>query len=128
MKYLLDTHIMLWLANEPNKISPMVQSILQNNEVDIYFSAVNFWEIVIKNQLNKDDFQVDVVRLYKKLLENNFIELPILSKHTLALKSLPLHHKDPFDRLLIAQALNESLTLITHDSSIWKYDIEIIKA
>ncbi len=129
MKYLLDTHIVLWLANNPDKLSSTVKSILQDNELDVYFSAVNFWEIAIKNQLDKSSFQVEAVSLYRQLLEHNFIELPVLSKHTFALKNLPMHHKDPFDRLLVAQAANENLTLITHDASIWKYEaIEIVKA
>ncbi len=128
MKYLLDTHIVLWLANSSDKINPSIKSILENIDLDIYFNAVNFWEIAIKNQLDKSDFQVDSVKLYKQMLEHDFIELPILSKHTLRLESLPNYHKDPFDRLLIAQALDENLTLITHDSSIWKYDVNITKA
>ncbi|WP_367106246.1 type II toxin-antitoxin system VapC family toxin [uncultured Psychrobacter sp.] len=128
MGYLLDTHIVLWLASSPDKIDPSVKSILENIDSDIYFSAVNFWEIAIKNQLDKRDFQVDSVKLYKQMLEHSFIELPVLSKHTLLLESLPNHHKDPFDRLLIAQSLDENLTLITHDASIWKYDLSVKKA
>lgn len=128
MGYLLDTHIVLWLANSPDKINASVKSILKNIDYDIYFSAVNFWEIAIKNQLDKSNFQVDSVKLYEQMLEHGFIELPVLSKHTLVLESLPNHHKDPFDRLLVAQTLDENLTLITHDSSIWKYDVNITKA
>lgn len=128
MGYLLDTHIVLWLANSPDKINASVKSILENIDYDIYFSAVNFWEIVIKNQLDKSNFQVDSVKLYEQMLEHGFIELPVLSKHTLVLDCLPNHHKDPFDRLLIAQTLDENLTLITHDASIWKYDLSVIKA
>ena len=129
MSYVLDTHIVIWLANDPNRINDSVKDILQDIDLDIYFSAVNLWEIVIKNQLNKSDFRIDAAELYQNLLDHDFVELPVLSKHTVSLENLPMHHKDPFDRLLIAQAASESFALITHDASIWQYEnIEIVRA
>ena len=129
MGYLLDTHIVLWLANEPNKLANSVKEILVDKNLIIYFSAVNLWEIAIKNQLDKHNFSVDVEKLYHQLIKHDFIELPVYSKHTWLLKNLSQYHKDPFDRLLIAQAMSEDLTLITHDGSIWQYEqVKILKA
>lgn len=129
MSYLLDTHIVLWLANNPNKLSKLVRNILEDSELKIYFSAVNLWEIAIKNQLDRNDFHVDTMKLYHQLVAHEFIELPVLAKHILSLENLERHHKDPFDRILIAQAISEGLILITHDSAIWKYtEVKLIKA
>lgn len=85
------------------------------------FSLASLWEIVIKNGLGRDDFKVDANVLRRSLLDNGYIELPILSEHALAITSLPPIHKDPFDRLLVAQATVEGITLLTADSNLAQY-------
>lgn len=127
MGYLLDTHVVLWLANEPDKLTDDVQAVLLDKQTVIYFSAVSLWEIAIKSALKKANFVVDLPKLYQQLIYYNYLELPVISKYCLQVESLPFHHKDPFDRLLVAQAMSEGLTLITHDKQIWKYSLPVLK-
>lgn len=123
MTYLLDTHIVLWLVYEPHKLTHEVNELLYDKKQVIYFSSVNVWEVAIKTKLSKADFRgVQTNELYQSLLENKYLELPVLSQHCLTLDKLPLIHSDPFDRLLISQAISENFTLITHDKDILKYD------
>ncbi len=128
MAYLLDTHIVLWLANEPHKLTENVNNLLLNKKETIYFSTVNIWEIAIKSALRKSDFSVDLSKLYQQLIYYNYLELPIVAKHCMEVENLPPYHKDPFDRLLIAQAITENLTLVTHDNLILQYDIDVLRA
>ncbi|MBE9577632.1 MULTISPECIES: type II toxin-antitoxin system VapC family toxin [Moraxella] len=121
MNYLLDTHIVIWLAKEPHKLSNKVKNILENTENIIYFSTVNLWEIALKTNLKKDGFKFDTVKLYQRLLENGFLELGIDHKYTKILENLPIIHKDPFDRMLIAQSMIDDLCLITNDDKIIQY-------
>lgn len=123
MAYLLDTHAIIWIANEPERLTHDVQNLLIQKHHKIYFSSVNIWEMAIKINLYKDNFKVDVKKLYRSLLEYGYEELPVMSQHCFALTQLPRIHNDPFDRLLIAQAMIENLTLITHDGNILKYDL-----
>lgn len=121
MNYLLDTHIVIWLAKEPHKLSNKVKNILENTENIIYFSTVNLWEIALKTNLKKDGFKFDTVKLYQRLLENGFLELGIDHKYTKILENLSIIHKDPFDRMLIAQSMIDDLCLITNDDKIIQY-------
>lgn len=121
MAYLLDTHVVIWLANEPEQLTFDVQHLLMQKHHRIYFSSVNIWEMAIKSN-RYQDFKVDIKKLYYCLLEYGYEELPVMAKHCFALTTLPRIHHDPFDRLLIAQAMSENLSLITHDSQILKYD------
>ena len=128
MAYLLDTHIVLWLANEPEQLTYEVQNLLMNKNERIYFSSVNIWEMAIKKKV-RTDFQVDIPKLHRHLLIMQYQELPVLAKHCYLVEHLPKIHNDPFDRLLISQAMSENLTLITHDTSILKYDnVKLLKA
>jgi PIN domain nuclease of toxin-antitoxin system len=90
-------------------------------ESDLLFSVASLWEIVIKRGLNRPDFQVDARLLRRGLLDNGYQELPILSEHVVAVDSLPPIHKDPFDRLLVAQATVEGITLLTDDPIVAQY-------
>lgn len=121
MAYLLDTHIIIWMANDHQQIVEPVKNVLQKKSETIYFSNVSLWEIAIKSKLGKPNFDVNVQDIYEHLLANQYLELPTYVRHSLKLDELPLIHKDPFDRLLIAQAMVDDLTLITHDSDILKY-------
>ena len=121
MKFLLDTHLLLWAAGQPEKLPEVARSIIQNVENMMLFSAASLWEITIKNGLGRADFHADPHVLRRGLLDNGYIELPITSKHTVAVATLPPIHKDPFDRILISQSLVEGITLLTCDATICQY-------
>lgn len=121
MKYLLDTHILLWAAAEPHKLHTGAKSIIENLENELFFSVASLWEVVIKNSLGRSDFHIEPGILRRALLDNGYIELPVQSTHVVALGSLPPIHKDPFDRILIAQAMSEGILLLTSDDLIKQY-------
>ncbi len=121
MKFLIDTHLLIWAANEPEKLSGKAVSLMTNPEHELLFSAASIWEIAIKNGLGRDDFKVDARLLRRGLLDNDYTELPITSAHAVFVESLPLIHKDPFDRILVAQATAEGITLLTADSIVARY-------
>ncbi|MBA3915548.1 MAG: type II toxin-antitoxin system VapC family toxin [Acidobacteriales bacterium] len=121
MKLLLDTHLLLWAAAEPSRLSSGARDRVNNPENELLFSAASLWEVAIKRGLKRADFTVDVRVLRRRLLDNGYRELPILSDHVVAIESLPTIHKDPFDRLMVAQALVEGVTLITSDARIAQY-------
>ena len=115
MKLLLDTHLLLWAAGEPHRLSQRARELIEDSANELWFSAASFWEISIKRSLLRPDFQVDPRLLRRGLLDNGYVELAITSEHTLAVDALPALHKDPFDRLLIAQASSEGILLLTAD-------------
>jgi PIN domain nuclease of toxin-antitoxin system len=121
MRLLLDTHLLVWSAWTPRKISSSARSLINNAENELFFSAANLWEISIKQSLGKEDFQVDPRLLRRGLLDNGYTDLSITSDHAIAIRTLPLLHKDPFDRILIAQATVEGLTLLTVDKIVASY-------
>lgn len=121
MKLLLDTHILLWAAGQPEKLSAEARSLLLDTSSVLYFSAASIWEIVIKRGLGRDDFKVDPLRLLKQLVINGYEEVAVSSDHALAVEALPPLHKDPFDRILIAQARTEGMLLLTADSQVSLY-------
>jgi PIN domain nuclease of toxin-antitoxin system len=121
MKLLLDTHLLLWAAGRPDKLSAAARNIIDNPENELLFSAASLWEVAIKRGLGRDDFQVDPRLLRRGLLDNDYGELPIVSDHIVAIESLPPIHKDPFDRTLVAQATVEGITLLTTDSLVGQY-------
>ncbi len=125
MSFLLDTHVLLWwLADDPS-LSTKARSLIEDENRLAFVSAASSWEIVIKKALRKLQAPDD---LENRLKESNFKYLPITLHHTLAIQNLPNHHADPFDRILAAQAMCESLTLITSDKKLMQYDIAFIKA
>jgi PIN domain nuclease of toxin-antitoxin system len=127
MKLLLDTHLLLWasIAGEDRKsrasLSHKARVLLEDEGNQLLFSAASVWEVAIKNALGRPDFQVDPHLFRRGLLDNGYIELAISSAHSAALATLPDHHKDPFDRLLIAQATVEGITLLTNDEAVAVY-------
>ncbi len=121
MNYLLDTHVLLWAAANPEKISPSVRTQLEDPQNQLYFSSASIWEIAIKQDLNREDFKIDVMQFRQALLENEYEVLPIGSDHAVFARALANHHKDPFDRILIAQAWVEDITLITADERVAQY-------
>lgn len=121
MNLLLDTHVLLWAAIEPARLSNEGRNLLNDGENRLYFSAASFLEIAIKNRLGRPDFQVEANVLRRGLRDNGYVELAINADHALALGALPRLHKDPFDRMLLAQAIVEGLTLLTADAALTRY-------
>lgn len=121
MKLLLDTHLLLWAAGEPKRLSRQARSLIDNSDNELLFSAASLWEVAIKRGLGREDFKVDARLLRRGLLDNGYSELPIVSDHVVATESLPPIHKDPFDRVLVAQATVEGITLLTIDSVVLQY-------
>ena len=121
MKLLLDTHLLLWAAGQPDRLSQEARALISEPKNELFFSAANLWEVVIKRALGRDDFKVDARVLRRGLLDNGYSELPIGSEHVVAMDSLPPIHKDPFDRILVAQASVEGITLLTADESLAQY-------
>jgi PIN domain nuclease of toxin-antitoxin system len=121
MKLLLDTHLLLWAAGEPQRLSKQARRLIDNPENELLFSAASLWEVAIKRGLGREDFKVDTRLLRRGLLDSGYSELPIISDHVVATESLLLIHKDPFDRVLVAQANVEGVTLLTIDSLVSQY-------
>ncbi|GGH00694.1 type II toxin-antitoxin system VapC family toxin [Silvibacterium dinghuense] len=122
MKLLLDTHLVLWATISQSRLPASARRLILDPSHQPYFSAVNLWEIAIKNSLLREDFHVDTRRLRQSLLKSGYKELSVTSEHAIAVEELPLLHRDPFDRILIAQAIVEGLTLLTADSIVAKYE------
>ena len=123
MKLLLDTPLLLWAASAPDKMPKAARELIDDTQNELYFSPTSLWEISIKNSLGRPDFQVDV----RGLLDNGYNELPITSEYAVFLPTLPPLHKDPFDRILIAQATVEGFTLSTADTVVADYPGSIRK-
>ena len=121
MKLLLDTHVLLWAAGEPARLSASARRLINDADNEPLFSVASLWEIAIKRGLGRKDFQVDARLLRRGLLDNGYSELPITSNHVIAVEDLPSIHKDPFDRLLVAQATVEGITLLTLDLVVARY-------
>jgi PIN domain nuclease of toxin-antitoxin system len=121
MKLLLDTHLLLWAAGEPQRLSKQARTLIDHPDNELLFSVASLWEVAIKRGLGREDFKVDPRLLRRGLVDNGYSELPIISDHVVATESLPLIHKDPFDRILVAQATVEGVTLLTIDSLVSQY-------
>lgn len=121
MKLLLDTHLLMWAADGIECVPTVARALMADPENELLFSVASIWEVAIKRGLNRPDFQVDARMLRRGLIDNGYCELPILSEHAVAIDALPPIHKDPFDRLLIAQATVEGITLLTDDATVAQY-------
>ncbi len=121
MKFLLDTHVLLWAAGQPERLSAATRRLLNTPSHELLFSAASLWEIAIKKTLGREDFRVEPRLLRRGLLDNGYVELPVTSQHAVGIDSLPPLHKDPFDRLLLSQALSEGVTLLTADEQLARY-------
>ncbi|HEX9668458.1 MAG TPA: type II toxin-antitoxin system VapC family toxin [Thermoanaerobaculia bacterium] len=127
MKLLLDTQILLWAAGQPERLTAAARKLLNNQRNELLFSAASLWEIAIKNALGREDFRVEPRLLRRALLDNGYVELPVTSQHAVSIDGLPPLHKDPFDRLLLAQALTEGITLVTGDAQLARYPAPVRK-
>ena len=121
MHLLLDTHVLLWAAGTPDRLTSQAVVLLQDPENQLVFSAASIWEITIKQGLGRSDFQVQPEVLRRGLVENGYSELAITSTHVMVVGHLPGIHNDPFDRILVAQAMTEGVLLLTADDVVVKY-------
>ena len=127
MKLLLDTHIFIWWADQPERLSQAALSALEDEANELLLSVASVWEMQIKIQLGKLKLSLPLKDLIKNQQEtNNLTVSPVALTHVLALDALPFHHKDPFDRLLIAQSIEEDLTLVTADSQFSAYSVKLL--
>jgi len=121
LRYLLDTHILIWTLGRLDLIPPAMRELLDDPQCPVYFSVINLWEMVIKTALPRHDLQVDPVEARGEALGFGFRELQVTAEHAFAVALLPPLHKDPFDRMLIAQARTEGLHLLTVDNQVRQY-------
>jgi PIN domain nuclease of toxin-antitoxin system len=121
VKLLFDTHLLLWAAGQPERLPAAARALLDDPENEPLFSAASLWEVVIKRAIGRNDFRLDARLLRRGLLDNGYGELAISSEHLVAVDGLPPLHKDPFDRILVAQSIVEGVTLVTADPLVARY-------
>jgi len=121
LKLLLDTHLLLWAAGEPEQLPIAALALLNDPQNELLFSAASLWEVAIKRGLGRANFRIDPRLLRRGLLDNGYSELPITSQCAVAIDGLPPIHKDPFDRILVAQSIVEGITLLTADPLVAQY-------
>jgi len=121
VKLLLDTQVLLWAAGNSRRLTAGARKLLNDPANELCFSAASLWEITLKNSLGRRDFRVEPRVLRRGLLDNGYTELPVTSQHAVSVEGLPDIHRDPFDRLLLAQALSEGITLVTSDKVLAAY-------
>jgi PIN domain nuclease of toxin-antitoxin system len=119
--FLLDTHLVLWAAYEPERLSTKATKLLRSRATPLAFSLATLWEVAIKTSLGRPGFSVDPRQLHQALLTEGFVELAIQAPHIIRVATLPWLHRDPFDRLLVAQAMEERLTLLAVDETLKGY-------
>ena len=121
MIILLDTQVLLWAAGVSERLPAEARDLINNPVNELIYSAASLWEVTIKNSLRREDFNVDPHLLRQSLLDHGYRELAITGAHAVAVDLLPMIHKDPFDRILVAQAQTERMTLLTTDARLGKY-------
>ena len=124
MKLLLDTHILLWYCR--GVLSPKAAALVNDRANALFFSPASIWEIVTKYSLRRENFQTNPTALYEGLLDDDCQEIPLTARHMLAVGTLPSIHKDPFDRILLAQAMFEGMSLLTSDTTLAQYPESVI--
>jgi PIN domain nuclease of toxin-antitoxin system len=127
MKLLLDTHILIWLIDGNQKLNQTSRQAIEDESNSLHLSIASLWEIAIKTSLGKLELGIPLEQILTNFILPSGIEiLPIHLPHLLVLQTLPFHHRDPFDRMLISQAKSESLILVTEDSIFEQYEVEIL--
>lgn len=121
MKLLIDTHLLLWSSIAVERVPDSALQLIKDPANDLMFSAVSIWEVAIKRARGRSDFDVDPAVLRRALIDVGYAELPVTSDHAIALLGLPPLHRDPFDRLLVAQARAEGVVLVTSDQMVAQY-------
>ena len=127
MKYLLDTHIMLWAGLDVKRLSRKAKSILENPANVLYFSPISLWEISIKHEKHPEQMAITSERAREIAIKMGFIELPVRSRHGVDIAKLPDLHNDPFDRMLITQARSDGLLLLSHDNKVIAYGESVVR-
>lgn len=128
MRLLVDTQLLIWSLVEPVRMPTGTRSILDDPGHEFVFSAVSIWEVAIKYALRRPDFTLPPERIYRALVDTGYRELPVTSSAAARVATLPLHHRDPFDRLLVAQAIDEHASLLTADAALSDYASHILMA
>ncbi|MCL2831278.1 MAG: type II toxin-antitoxin system VapC family toxin [Betaproteobacteria bacterium] len=121
MNILLDTHVALWAITDSPRLGAQSRAMIEDPDALIWVSAASLWEIAIKHALGRGDMPIAAQETLDYFQASGFSMLPVSARHAVAVESLPPHHHDPFDRILIAQAFTEPMTLITHDAQILRY-------
>ena len=121
MRLLVDTHLLLWAVASSSQLPREARALIEDSANDVYYSAASIWEIAIKSALRRKDFRVDVPALLAALPRMGFVELPVTGAHAARVVQLAPIHRDPFDRLLVAQSIVEPLTLLTNDALLARY-------
>ena len=127
MNILLDTHLLLWIASEPERVPEGVLDMLMDDGVTAFFSAANIWEIAIKSGLGRSDFELDASLFRRNLLDHGYLEIDVTGAHAAHVQTLPAIHRVPFDRILIAQSQLENMPLYTRDAQVAQYPGPIIR-
>jgi PIN domain nuclease of toxin-antitoxin system len=120
---LLDSHALLWWRGEHRRLSPQVHEAIEDGSVPVFFSSASVWEIAIKRAQGKLNVPHG---LLESMEQRGFTELPVRSRHAIVAGALPAHHSDPFDRMIVAQAQSEGLTVVTRDPRIAAYDVPVL--
>ena len=126
MKVLLDTHSFLWFFGGDAALSKQARTLIENPRNEKFISIASFWEIAIKNSLGKLTLDVPFAELKTEAIKNSFHILPITFEDTLQLNTLPFHHRDPFDRIIISQAMKNNLTLVSRDNNFSLYNVNLL--
>src|SRR5437763_12881029 len=127
MRALLDTHAFLWFVRDDKRLSQRARELIEDSDSELLLSAASAWEIIINVGTGKLKLQSEVETFLKEQLALNFIEpLPIRLEHVLAISRLPSHHRDPFDRLIIAQGITEGLPIVSNDAEFTRYRVRLI--
>jgi len=126
MNILLDTHTFLWFLGGHSELSKQARTLIETPKHEKYISIASFWEIAIKHSLGKLTLDVPFVELKTEAVKSNFQILPITFEDTLQLSTLPFHHRDPFDRIIISQAKENNLTLLSCDNNFAQYNVNIL--
>ncbi len=121
MKLLLDTHLLLWIVSDSPRLPAAAREAVEDSRAEVLFSVASIWEVAIKIRLRQADMRWEATVLRRGLLENGFGEVPITGEHTLGIATLPSIHKDPFDRILLAQAMADGILLLTSDPLLARY-------
>ena len=127
MRYLLDSHLLLWIVEDSPRLPARAREIAESEAEELVFSVASLWEIAIKAGLQRADFVIDPQELRSELLANGYAELPVSGIHAVGVRPIPPRHGDPFDRLLLAQAIHERMTLVTTDKVLASYGEPVLK-
>ncbi|MEM6522731.1 MAG: type II toxin-antitoxin system VapC family toxin [Bacteroidota bacterium] len=126
MAYLLDTQVLIWIFGEPEKLTTDMISIIKNPKNDLYVSLVSFWEMAVKINIGKLALPVNLEEFMQETMDNDIKVIEVRANHILGIVDMPLHHRDPFDRLILSQSIFEGIPIISSDNQFKAYDVKLI--